>query len=108
MRRLMAKNVLVGLVTAWRLAGRPTRRSSSEVNATMEGVVFAPSEFSRTFGLPPSMTATHELVVPRSIPITFPMYVNPSQLRRTRWTLLGIQRVTHEGFETPVPRIQIV
>ena len=33
----MAKNVLVGLVTAWRLAGRPTRRSSSAVNATIGG-----------------------------------------------------------------------
>ena len=39
----MAKKVLVGLVTAWRLAGKPTRRSSSAVNATIEGVVFAPS-----------------------------------------------------------------
>jgi hypothetical protein len=39
----------------------------------MEGVVRAPSEFSITLGLPPSMIATHELVVPRSIPMIFPM-----------------------------------
>src|SRR5688572_2939596 len=39
--------------------------------ATTEGVVRAPSEFSMTFGVPFSMTATHELVVPRSMPMIF-------------------------------------
>src|SRR6185295_13282179 len=73
----MANSVLTGLVTAWRLAGRPTRRSTSPVNATIEGVVLAPSEFSRTWGLPPSITATHELVVPRSIPMTLAMLLCP-------------------------------
>jgi hypothetical protein len=58
------------LVTAWRLAGWPIRRSPSLVKATIEGVVRAPSEFSITLGLPPSITATQLLVVPRSIPIT--------------------------------------
>src|ERR1700743_1707764 len=70
MRRLMAKKVRSGLVTAWRLAGWPTSRSPSSVKATIEGVVRAPSEFSMTLGVEPSMTATHELVVPRSMPIT--------------------------------------
>src|ERR1700760_2694207 len=37
----------------------------------MDGVVRAPSAFSMTLGALPSMTATHELVVPRSMPITF-------------------------------------
>ena len=37
----------------------------------IDGVVRAPSEFSTTLGLPPSITATQLLVVPRSIPITF-------------------------------------
>jgi hypothetical protein len=37
----------------------------------MDGVVRIPSEFSITFGVMPSMTATHEFVVPRSIPMTF-------------------------------------
>src|SRR5277367_5750555 len=69
--RLIAKIVRSGLVTACRLAGWPTRRSPSSVNATMDGVVRAPSEFSMTLGVEPSMTATHELVVPRSMPITF-------------------------------------
>src|SRR5580700_9081282 len=69
MRRLMAKKVLEGLVTAWRLAGWPTRRSPSSRMATTEGVVRAPSAFSITLGVLPSMMATHELVVPRSMPI---------------------------------------
>src|SRR5215470_18916420 len=65
--------VFSGLVTAWRLAGWPTRRSLSSVKATIEGVVRMPSAFSITFGVLPSMTATHELVVPRSMPMTLPM-----------------------------------
>src|SRR6185437_12790929 len=73
MRRLMANRVLCGLVTAWRLAGWPTSTSLSLVKATIEGVVRSPSLFSITRGLPPSMMATHELVVPRSMPITFAM-----------------------------------
>jgi hypothetical protein len=43
------------------------------VNATIDGVVRSPSLFSMTLGLPPSMMATHEFVVPRSMPITLPM-----------------------------------
>jgi hypothetical protein len=43
------------------------------VNATIEGVVRAPSAFSITFGLLPSITETHEFVVPRSIPIALAM-----------------------------------
>src|SRR6185437_9679428 len=68
-RRLMAKKVFDGLVTAWRFAGWPTSRSPSSWMATTEGVVRAPSAFSITFGCLPSMMATHELVVPRSMPI---------------------------------------
>ena len=72
-RRLMAKKVRSGLVTPWRLAGWPTRRSPSSVKATIEGVVRAPSAFSMTFGVDPSITATQEFVVPRSMPMTFAM-----------------------------------
>jgi hypothetical protein len=36
----------------------------------IEGVVLTPSEFSITLTFFPSMIATQELVVPRSIPIT--------------------------------------
>src|SRR5688572_9168510 len=74
-RRFTAKMVLSGLVTAWRLAGWPTRRSPSLAKATIDGVVRAPSAFSTTFGLPPSITATQLLVVPRSIPITLAIWI---------------------------------
>ncbi len=49
-RRFTAWNVFCGLVTAWRLAGWPTRISPSLVNATTEGVVRSPSLFSMTLG----------------------------------------------------------
>jgi hypothetical protein len=70
------------------LAGIPTSLWPSSVKATVEGVVLIPrwqvsdqimahkgqsslpSAFSITRGLFPSIIATHELVVPRSIPIT--------------------------------------
>src|ERR1700690_2170020 len=63
--------VLRELVTACLLAASPTRRSPLLVNATTEGVVRLPSEFSRTEGSPPSMTAMQEFVVPKSMPSTF-------------------------------------
>ncbi len=54
---------------AWRLATWPTSRSPLFENATTEGVVRLPSAFGMTTGSPPSMTATHEFVVPRSMPM---------------------------------------
>src|SRR6201995_2354198 len=75
MKRLIEKIVFWGLVTCWRLATVPTRRSPDCVNATTEGVVRPPSAFSMTVGSPPSSTAIQELVVPRSIPIVLPMLV---------------------------------
>src|ERR1700730_17950553 len=57
----------------WRLAGCPTRISPSSVKATIDGVVRPPSAFSMTLALFPSITATQELVVPRSMPIAFAM-----------------------------------
>ena len=70
MKRLIEKTVFWGLVTACRLAGVPTRRWPSLVNATTDGVVRPPSALGMTVGSPPSITAMHELVVPRSMPIT--------------------------------------
>src|SRR5438067_2172413 len=52
MKRLIEKIVFCGLVTAWRLATVPTRRSPELVNATTEGVVRPPSAFSITVGSP--------------------------------------------------------
>lgn len=70
--------MLAELVTACRFAGIPTNRSPSFVKATTDGVVLEPSEFSMTFACFPSITATHELVVPRSMPMTAPL--TPSDL----------------------------
>src|SRR5271168_3053901 len=69
MKRLIEKIVFCGLVTAWRLATVPTRRSPEAVKATTDGVVRPPSAFSMTVGSPPSSTAMHEFVVPRSMPM---------------------------------------
>jgi hypothetical protein len=70
----MEKTVRCGLVTAWRLATVPTRRSLPCVKATTDGVVRPPSAFGITVGSPPSRTAMHEFVVPRSMPIVLPMF----------------------------------
>src|SRR5437870_5742890 len=72
--------VLSGLRTVWRLASWPTRRSPVLVNATTEGVRRLPSLFIITVGFPPSITATTEFVVPRSIPTAFAM-TTPSYLK---------------------------
>src|SRR5215468_781501 len=77
MKRLMEYTVFSGLVTAWRLATWPTNRSPVLVIATTEGVVRAPSWLGITTGSPPCMTATTELVVPRSIPIILLIAVVP-------------------------------
>ena len=74
MRRLKAKTVFDELTTACRFAGRPTKRSPCFVNATTDGVVRAPSAFSITRDVLPSMIDTHELVVPKSIPTTGPTH----------------------------------
>ena len=70
MYRLMLDTVRPEFVAIWRFAASPTKRSPSLVKATTLGVVRSPSALVMTTGLPPSTTATQELVVPRSIPIT--------------------------------------
>src|SRR3982750_82007 len=91
--------VFFALVTACRLAGAPTRISPSSMYATIEGVVRAPSEFSITFGLPPSMMATHELVVPRSMPMIFAMLVfSVMQCLSGRQMGISACRSTAAGF----------
>src|SRR5207253_11250655 len=70
--------VFSGLVTACRLATWPTRRLPSLANATTEGVVRPPSEFVITIGSPPSITATTELVVPKSIPMILLIFLQYS------------------------------
>ena len=56
---------------AWRFANSPTRRSPVFEKPTTDGVKREPSELVITVGSPPSITATTEFVVPKSIPITF-------------------------------------
>src|SRR5690606_11868936 len=67
--------VLAGLVIACLFAGSPTFLSTLPLskNATIEGVVLLPSLFCITTGSLPSITATQEFVVPKSIPIIFPI-----------------------------------
>ena len=81
MKRLIEKIVRSGFITAWRLATVPTRRSPESVKATTDGVVRPPSEFSSTVGSPPSITPTHELVVPRSMPIVLATIRSSKALR---------------------------
>ena len=73
---LIDEIVLVGFVIACLFAGSPILRSPLSANDTIDGVVLFPSEFGITTGSFPSITATHEFVVPKSIPIIFDIYLN--------------------------------
>ncbi len=75
MKRLISATVFSGFVIACRRAKRPTIRSPFFAVATTEGVVRLPSIFSIIFGAPPSMIATAEFVVPKSMPIIFAIYL---------------------------------
>jgi hypothetical protein len=52
----------------------------------IDGVVRAPSLFSITLVVLPSMTATHELVVPRSMPMILPMLLLLKSEIRLSWS----------------------
>src|SRR5262245_4725952 len=65
--------VCCGFVSDCRFAIWPMSFSPRGVNATIDGVVRAPSRLAITRGLPPSITAMQQFVVPRSMPITLPM-----------------------------------
>ena len=69
MNRLMEKTVFSGLVIACRFATSPTSRSPFLETPTTEAVVRPPSAFGMMVGCPPSITATTEFVVPRSMPM---------------------------------------
>src|SRR5690606_37164219 len=89
MNRLMENTVFFGFVMACRRATWPTSRSPSFVNAPTDGVVRPPSAFGITTGSPPTITATTEFVVPRSMPITFAIsspltYVSKKERPRIR------------------------
>src|SRR3984885_5689134 len=73
MNRLTDIIVFTGFVIACLLAGSPTFLSPFLRKATTDGVVLRPSSLGMTTGSLPSITATQLLVVPRSIPIIFPI-----------------------------------
>ncbi|VUT26219.1 MAG: hypothetical protein MOIL_01448 [Candidatus Methanolliviera sp. GoM_oil] len=60
--------VFSGFKTACLLARGPTSLSPVFLNPTTDGVVLPPSALMIIAGFPPSITATAEFVVPRSIP----------------------------------------
>ena len=69
-----------GLIAACLLAGSPTNLCPSFVNATTEGNALpeetpAPSAEGIIAGLPASIVAAAELEVPKSIPITFAIFL---------------------------------
>src|SRR5262245_33757432 len=74
-RRLTPNTVRCGFVTICRLLAAPTTTSPSAFHDTIDGVVRPPSWLWMTTGSPASSTATHEFVVPRSIPITRPIAI---------------------------------
>src|SRR5919201_5108745 len=95
MKRLIEYTVFSGLTAAWRRASWPTRRSPDFVKATTDGVGRPPSAFGMTTGSPASMTATTELVVPRSIPTVFAIvlitpYLSATRTHRAPGKLAGI------------------
>src|SRR5689334_21100554 len=75
MKRFTLIMVLCGLVIAWRFAGSPTLRSPFFRKATTDGVVRRPSSLAITTGSFASITATQLFVVPRSMPIIFPIFL---------------------------------
>src|ERR1041385_8614273 len=104
MNRLMENTVFSGFVMACRLATCPTRISPSLVKATTDGVSRLPSWLGITVGLPPSITATTEFVVPRSMPITFAMSSFSLRLSGAHRLCRRCPHVFDRGAEgTPVP-----
>ena len=85
--RLAPNTVCAVLDTACRRAGVPTSTSPPDAgHATTDGVVRSPSGDASTVATPrSSITATHELVVPRSMPrMREPMRYSFFPIRRDR------------------------
>src|SRR3989338_7472961 len=83
---LMEKTVDLGLTIICLFATSPTILL---IGSTTDGMTLRPSAEWITFGLPPSITATQLLVVPKSIPIIFAIF---SLLKNfliffVRWTI---------------------
>src|SRR3990170_4537416 len=107
MNRLIEKIVFSGFRTACRLAACPTRTSPPFPIPTTEGVSRFPSSLMMILGSPPSITATTEFVVPRSIPMIFAIFI----LSSLRWVLpKPLQSAQHffdeAGQYPPVHRLR--
>src|SRR6266704_2140137 len=97
--------VFSGFRTAWRFAGSPTRIPSL-VKATTDGNIFPPyalpSALGMIFGVPPSMYAASEFVVPRSIPmilaIRFTSVIDDDDLRRPQHAVVVAVAFSHDAF----------
>src|ERR1044071_10331246 len=98
MSRFTPNTLRCGLVTIWRLLAAPTTTSPSAFHDTMDGVVRPPSWLWITVGSPPSNTATHEFVGPRSIPITRPIYLSEyTYLRRLNSSASAVLGAARSG-----------
>jgi hypothetical protein len=71
-------------------AAAPTNLSPSLVKAIVDGVVLEPYGFSITLGVLPSIIATQELVVPKSMPMTEPVFLLENPAKRE---FLNIARI---------------
>src|SRR3989344_4423017 len=98
--------VFLELRIIWRLATSPTKFLTG---STIDGVVLRPvSAAGITLGVPPSITATQELVVPKSIPIIFDIcfYFSGSDNMIVYFITLsknfcnGIIRLSGQSFKT--------
>src|SRR5687767_9612066 len=98
MNRLIEKMVFSGLVTAWRLATCPTSRSPVLVKPTTDGVIRLPSGLVMTTGSPPSMTATQEFVVPRSMPMILLIVSSPLALALLELSLYNDHSIKCESL----------
>src|SRR5213596_1402101 len=108
MKRLIEEIVFCAFVTAWRFAAWPTNRSPLFVNATTEGVVRAPSEFSKTTGSPPSITAMQELVVPKSIPKTLAIKMKSFLGRVRRERISPWRKLDHALLEQEASHVLVL
>src|SRR5213594_2352713 len=103
-----------GFRTAWRFAGSPTRIPSF-VKATTDGNIFPPyalpSALGMIRGVPPSMYAASELVVPRSIPmilaICFTSVLDDDDLSGTQDAIVETEALPHDRLHGAVLKLGI-
>jgi hypothetical protein len=71
----------------------------------MDGVVLLPSLLGMTTGSLPSITATHEFVVPKSIPIIFPIVLFFLIFYFVEF--YAVRNRTRRNIATTVPKINV-